>query len=72
MTSFANCRHDSIQGLLLELVDPVNLLYERIGLLRIYKDEYEYEIEEEYDTGEEDSLSHAWKDQFEKRVLTLI
>ena len=58
--------HVFAQGLLLELVDPVNQLYERIGLLETYEDEYEYHTEEE------DSLCHVRKEEFEEQVLTLI
>ena len=66
MITCAAERYASIQGLLLELVDPVNQLYERIGFLRIYEDEYEY------DTEEEDSLCHVRQEEFEEQVLTLI
>ena len=58
--------HALARGLLLELVDPVNQLYERIGFLRIYEDE------DEYNTEEEDRSCHPWKDEFEEQVLTLI
>ena len=54
------------RGLLLELVDPVNQLYERIGLLKIHEDEYECHTEDE------DSLCHVWKEEYEEQVLTLI
>ena len=66
MINWAAGLYAPVQGLLLELVDPVNQMYKRIGLLKIYQDVHHY------DTEEEDSLFHASKEEFKGRVLTLI
>ena len=66
MINWAAILDTPVRGLLVELVDPVKQVYERIGLLELSADVYEY------NTEEEDSLRHASKEEFKVRVLTLI
>lgn len=49
-------------GLFLELVDPINQLYERLGLLEI----------SDYYVESDDGSDDIWKETFKERVLTLI
>ncbi len=51
-----------LQGLLLELVDPINHMYERLGLVKFY----------DYYVENDDGSRPPWETKFEEQVLTLI